>query len=97
MIISSRKNNLIKFISKLKKKKYRISTNLFLVEGEKEICLALKANFVLKYVLVCKEICNCNLEIYSKYININNILNIKKLIFKKIAYRKKTGGILAIF
>ncbi|MGX7638239.1 hypothetical protein [Candidatus Karelsulcia muelleri] len=97
MIISSLKNNLIKFIYKLKKKKYRISTNLFLVEGEKEILLALKANFVLKYVLVCKDICNCNLENYYKYLNIKNIININKLIFQKIAYRKKTGGILAIF
>ncbi|MGX7593353.1 hypothetical protein ACWNYL_00060 [Candidatus Karelsulcia muelleri] len=95
MRISSIKNNLIKFIYKLKKKKNRKYSKLFLVEGEKEIGIALKANFVPKYVLVCKDIGNSGwiLAKFNKY----QIININKLIFKKIAYRKTSGGILAIF
>ena len=48
---SSTNNDFIKSIKKLNEKKYRDSTNTFLVEGEHLVLEAIKNNLV-KYVIV---------------------------------------------
>ncbi|XMD33328.1 MAG: TrmH family RNA methyltransferase [Candidatus Karelsulcia muelleri] len=75
----------------LKKKKKR--KNSFIVEGLKEIKMALKANYIPEYIFLYKKI--------YKYEFISNFFRKKFLIsyqiYKKISFRKKTGGILASF
>ncbi|YCJ95600.1 MAG: RNA methyltransferase [Candidatus Karelsulcia muelleri] len=77
----------------LKKKKKRKEYNYFLVEGLKEIKMALKANYIPEYIFLYKKI--------YKYEFISNFFLKKFLIsyqiYKKISFRKKTGGIIASF
>ncbi|WP_394798038.1 RNA methyltransferase [Candidatus Karelsulcia muelleri] len=77
----------------LKKKKKRKEYNYFLVEGLKEIKMALKANYIPEYIFLYKKI--------YKYEFISNFFRKKFLIsyqiYKKISFRKKTGGIIASF
>ncbi|WP_394798044.1 TrmH family RNA methyltransferase [Candidatus Karelsulcia muelleri] len=75
----------------LKKKKKR--KNSFIVEGLKEIKMALKANYIPEYIFLYKKI--------YKYEFISNFFRkqffISYQIYKKISFRKKTGGIIASF
>ncbi|XME00906.1 MAG: TrmH family RNA methyltransferase [Candidatus Karelsulcia muelleri] len=75
----------------LKKKKKR--KNYFLVEGLKEIKMALKANYIPEYIFLYKKI--------YKYEFISNFFRkkffISYQIYQKISFRKKTGGIIASF
>lgn len=86
----------IKFLIKLQKsKKKREELKKFVVEGVIENKMALKGNFKLKKVFICKNIIkkkNIDFCILKKF-----IFFIKKKIYKRIAYRKKTEGILSIF
>ena len=50
-VIKSSKNNLIKMINKLKKKKFRNETNLFLIETRKMIDEAIKSNRNIEYII----------------------------------------------
>ncbi|WGH26542.1 MAG: RNA methyltransferase [Candidatus Shikimatogenerans bostrichidophilus] len=86
----------IKNIIKLQKfKKYRIKSNYLIVEGNREILMALNGNFKLYKVFICKDIFykkkikNCFLKEF--------IIKINKKNYSKITYRKKTEGILGIF
>ncbi|XMD35043.1 MAG: TrmH family RNA methyltransferase [Candidatus Karelsulcia muelleri] len=77
----------------LKKKKKRKEYNYFIVEGLKEIKMALKANYIPEYIFLYKKI--------YKYEFISNFFRkkffISYQIYKKISFRKKTGGIIASF
>lgn len=50
-VIKSSKNNLIKMINKLKKKKFRNEKNLFLIETRKMIDEAIKSNRNIEYII----------------------------------------------
>ncbi|MDH3004455.1 MAG: RNA methyltransferase [Candidatus Shikimatogenerans sp. JK-2022] len=86
----------IKNIKKLhKSKKERIKKKLFIVEGYKEFFMALKGNFKLKEILICKNIFikkKFKFFFLKKY-----IFYINKKIYKKISYRNNTEGIIGIF
>ncbi|MDH3004270.1 MAG: RNA methyltransferase [Candidatus Shikimatogenerans sp. JK-2022] len=78
-----------------KSKKTRNKKNLIIVEGATEIKMALIGNFKLKKIYICKKfffkkkIDYCIINKFIIYINEKN--------YKKITYRKKTEGIIAIF
>lgn len=91
--ISNISNLKIRKVLKLQKKfKERISNNLFVIEGTKEVKMALDSNYIFKEVFICKEIFK------NKYLLPNSIqiIEISLKIFKKLSYRKTTGGIIAI-
>ncbi|WP_238526740.1 RNA methyltransferase [Blattabacterium sp. (Blaberus giganteus)] len=74
-----------------KKKNYM---NVFLVEGIKEFEMAIKGNFLPKKIFICEKIFHEYNMIQSFYSKIF-FINIK--IFKKLAYRDNSGGIIALF
>src|SRR5690606_4448866 len=97
--ITSFQNPLIKQIVLLQEKaRERRKTNFFVIEGLREISLAIKGGYFLKTLLFCPEIISEE-EVFKLKDSANNeaeFIEITSEIYKKLAYRDSTEGILAI-
>lgn len=92
--ISSTQNALIKQIVLLKEKsRERKKTGLFIIEGLREIELAIKGNYTIETILFYPELIS---EGNISSIQSANIIEISKEVYQKIAYRETTEGIIAI-
>ena len=93
--ISSVQNPFIKSLVLLQEKaKNRKQTGTFLIEGQREITLALKGGYIIETVLFYPEICT---ESEATKIAPNTaLIEINKEVFQKLAYRDTTEGILAV-
>ena len=93
--IDSTQNSLIKqCLVLLEKSRERRKQGLFLVEGQREIQLAISGGYELQTLLFCEAICSEN---STKYTTVNTqIIEISLEVYQKLAYRKTTEGILAI-
>ena len=97
-VISSRDNELIKNIKKLKEKKYRDLENAFVIEGLKLIKEAIQENASIKLVVVCEECINQgeidkqSLYEIAKY----KVIYVTKKVFETITDVKTPQGILAV-
>ncbi len=94
--ISSLQNPLIKQILLLQEKsRERKKTGLFVIEGQREIQLAIKGDYKIKTLLYCPEITS---EETIKNLNISfaEVIETSLEVYKKIAYRTSTEGIVAI-
>jgi TrmH family RNA methyltransferase len=95
-IIQSLQNTSIKNILKLQEKsRERKKQGLFVIEGKREISLAIKGGYTIKSVLFC--------ETYITIDTINDLIpesteliSISKEVYQKLAYRDTTEGIIAI-
>ncbi len=93
--ISSTQNPLIKHIVLLKdKSRERKKTNTFVLEGEREIQLALKGNYTIETILVLPEI--YDVQKLANFSKSTDIIEVTKDVYQKIAYRETTEGIIAI-
>lgn len=95
--ITSTQNALVKQILHLKdKSKDRRKTGLFIVEGIREVELALKGKYVLETLLFNEDIISEDkvLEIIKN--EDITLIKISKDVYQKLAYRQTTEGILAI-
>ncbi len=94
--IASIQNPYIKSLIVLQEKsKARKESGTFLIEGQREIELALKGNYQLQTILFLPEfIAPHQLTSFSK-LNIE-LIEISKEVYQKLAYRDTTEGILAI-
>ena len=91
--ITSTQNPLVKKIFALKEKsRERKKTGLFLIEGERELQLALKGGYEIETVLVCSEISDNPTRELAGY----STIQVSKSVYEKIAHRGSTEGILAI-
>ncbi len=94
--ITSIQNSLIKEILQLQEKsRTRKKSGLFIIEGKREIALALKGNYTLNKLLFCDTIFNEN-ELDSFIDDSVEIIKIDTLIYQKIAQRDSTEGVIAI-
>ncbi len=96
MVITSKDNEVIKNIRKLKDKKYRDETDTFLIEGIKIIEEAIEENADIKKIIVCNEF-NENFSgdlLYkiAKY----DVIYVPKNIFKLLTDVTNPQGILAV-
>jgi RNA methyltransferase, TrmH family len=94
--ISSIQNPFIKSLVLLQEKaKARKQSGTFLIEGKREIELAIKGNYEIETILICRELADVsnNLTIQK---SISPIIEISKEVYQKLAYRDTTEGILAI-
>jgi len=96
--ISSLQNPRIKNIQKLAaKSRERKAQNLFIIEGARELSLALSGSYVLDSVFLCRE-----LFAKSDYPEVLNsideaiLFELAPAVFEKIAYRETSDGILAL-
>lgn len=95
--ISSIQNPLVKNILLLKdKSKARKKQGLFVLEGIRELTLAIKANYTIIQLLFYKEL--ISLDTLSKIATDVHIqfIEISKDVFQKLALRSTTEGIIAI-
>ena len=98
--ISSLQNDLVKEIIHLQEKsRIRKEKGLFVIEGNREISLAIEGGYKLKYVLFCEEIISQNMlhKTLSTYPDKRpELIKISLKVYQKIAHRKKTEGIVAV-
>lgn len=94
--ITSIQNPFIKSLVQLQEKaKARKQTGTFLIEGKREIELALKGNYEIETILFLPELIS-EKQLNSLAIKQLNIIEISKEVYQKLAYRDTTEGILAI-
>ena len=94
--ITSSQNPFVKSLIQLQEKaKARKQSGTFLIEGLREIELAIKGNYDIETLLFVPEI-NNNLQI-SQFSNLQiDLIEISKEVYQKLAYRDTTEGILAV-
>lgn len=94
--ITSVQNPYIKSLVQLQEKaKVRKQTGTFLIEGQREIDLALKGGYEIETILICTDLVqhfeNLNIQKFE-----HQLIEISKEVYQKLAYRDTTEGILAI-
>lgn len=93
--ISSIQNPLIKEILLLREKaKARKAFGLFLIEGKREIELAIKGDYEITTILYCPDFITST-EVNS-ICKESDCIEITKAVYQKIAYRDTTEGIIAL-
>jgi RNA methyltransferase, TrmH family len=94
--ITSVQNPFIKSLVLLQEKaKARKQSGTFLIEGKREIELALKGNYTLETILFLSEIIS-EIEINQLTNSQIECIEISKEVYQKLAYRDTTEGILAV-
>jgi TrmH family RNA methyltransferase len=94
--IESLQNPLIKHLVQLQaKSKTRKQTETFLIEGVREISLALKGGYELQTVLFSSEIIS-ETEVKKMASKNTELIEISTEVYKKLAYRDTTEGVLAV-
>ncbi len=94
--ISSVQNPFIKSLLLLQEKaKARKQTGTFLIEGQREIELALKGNYVLETILFLPELIS-ETQLKKVISQPVELIEISKEVYQKLAYRDTTEGIIAI-
>ncbi|PZO29449.1 MAG: rRNA methyltransferase [Flavobacteriaceae bacterium] len=93
--ITSAQNPFIKSLVLLQEKaKARKQSGTFLIEGIREIELAIKGNYEIETILICFEVIekSFNPSIFQSF----NTIEISREVYQKLAYRDTTEGIIAI-
>lgn len=94
-LISSTHNPKIKSLLALEKPRERRKQQLFVIEGKKEIALALEAGYKIGNLFFCDEIISLN-EIQALQLSDRFLTRVTKPVFEKIAVRENSGGVIAI-
>lgn len=95
--ITSLQNSRIKNIVKLAKAKERKEQNLFLIEGARELSLALMADYEIDTIFVCPEL--FEKTEYPKVLESipdNKLYEVSHAVFEKIAYREGSDGLITL-
>ncbi|WP_452228845.1 TrmH family RNA methyltransferase [Lacinutrix sp. MEBiC02404] len=94
--ITSTQNAYIKELVLLKdKSKNRKQSGLFLIEGEREISLAIKGKYEIETILFFKELFSEE-RLNTLDLSKAEIIEVSKDVYQKLAYRSTTEGIIAI-
>ena len=94
-LITSPQNPKIKNILALEKARMRKSQNLFIIEGTKELSLAVESKYKINSVFFCPEIVEPQyLLTLVKHEQL--LIPVEQTVFNKIAYRESTGGVIAL-
>lgn len=97
MLISSLQNPSVKNLVKLTKARERKAQNLFVIEGARELSLALAGDYFIEEVYVCEE-----LFAHTRYPDVldaiaeNKIIEITPQVFQKVSYRTASDGVIAL-
>lgn len=97
--IESAQNPLIKEIKNLQQKsRERRNSGLFIIEGMRELHIAIQAGYTIKSILYCTEVTS-DTALKELLQNINQKverIKLGKQVYEKLAYRSSTEGVLAI-
>ena len=97
--ITSAQNPRIKDLVLLQSKsKERRSSGRFVVEGQREVARAITGGFIPETFFICEKICR-NHDLISGVVEKSGagIFSVPDTLYKKIAYRNDTEGIVGIF
>jgi TrmH family RNA methyltransferase len=93
--ITSTQNPKVKSLLALEKPRERRKQQLFVIEGKKEIGLALEAGYKIGNIFFCDEI--IREEEVSKLFNDDKLLiPVSQDVFDKLAVRENSGGMIAV-
>jgi len=93
--ISSVQNAFVKSLVILREKsKARKQSKTFLVEGNREIYLALQGGYKIKQILFCKSVLSA--DINFKDFEAEEVIEVNLEVYQKLAYRSTTEGVLAV-
>ena len=96
-MITSVQNPSIKNIVKLTKSKERKQQNLFVIEGARELSLALQSDYEVASAFVCRELFSkTDYPSVLDQFPVESVTEISPAIFDKIAYREDSDGIVAL-
>lgn len=93
--ITSEKNETIKNIIKLKKSRNRKKTAEFLIDGKREIEIAIESNIKIRSAFLCLDLIKKDLKLIKKLEKYNPIY-LTASIFKKISYKENPDGFLVV-
>ncbi|WP_165020170.1 TrmH family RNA methyltransferase [Dysgonomonas sp. ZJ279] len=95
--ITSLQNPKIKNIVKLAKNKERHEQNLFIIEGARELSLALSAGYIIESVYVCPELfTKTDYPDVLNSVGENKVIEVSQAVFDKVAYREGSDGLLTL-
>lgn len=95
-VISSIQNSYIKHLLLLKEKsRDRKKTGLFLIEGQRELSLALNGNYTIDTLLYYPELIS-EAKLNTIASKCKTIIEISKDVFQKLAHRNSTEGLIAV-
>jgi RNA methyltransferase, TrmH family len=92
--ITSTHNPKIKSLLSLEKPRERRKQCLFVIEGIKEIGLAIKAGYKIGNLFYCEEI--ISKEALGNLVDERLVIPVSKSVFDKIAVRENSGGVIAV-
>lgn len=95
--ITSNDNKNFKLLFSLQKKRERNKTNLFIVEGIKEINMALESGLKIRSLWISEEKKSVLNDFDNKINNETVSYYLKENLFKKVCFKNDTEGVLAIF
>jgi TrmH family RNA methyltransferase len=94
--ITSIQNSYVKDLLKLQEKsRERKKTGLFIIEGKREVSLAIAANYKFDTILYLEGLISEQEVLHLFNDNVNRI-QISKEVYQKLAYRDSTEGIIAV-
>ncbi len=94
--IESLQNSTIKSILKLQEKsRERKKSGFFVIEGKREVSLAIKGRYTITILLFCDDFIAEN-ELSNYATTETEIISVSKEVYQKIAYRNSTEGIIAL-
>lgn len=97
--IMSPQNNKIKFLNQLKEKsRIRRKEKCFIIEGMREISLAIKGDYRIKQIYYCPTIISVD-QVSAIIHDLNYEIELYKInaeIYQKLAYRSTTEGVIAV-
>lgn len=94
-LITSTQNPKVKSLLALEKPRERRKQQLFIVEGAREVRMAIEAGYRIGNIFFCEEILDMN-ESGDLLKQDKLLVPVSKEVFDKIAIRESTGGILAV-
>ncbi|MDP2940072.1 MAG: RNA methyltransferase [Candidatus Omnitrophota bacterium] len=97
-VITSLNNPKIKQVVKLRQRKERDSQKLFIIEGYRELSLALHSSFAIKEFFYCEELLNGKHALLFDESSKRGaqIFKVSKKVFLKIAFGERQEGVLAL-
>lgn len=100
MIISSLQNLSVKNLVKLTKARERKSQNVFVIEGARELSLAISSEYEIETIYICHDLFEKSKyhDMLKSWLNQKetSITSITAEVFEKVAYRKGSDGIIAL-
>lgn len=97
--ISSIQNSMIKQLVQLKEKsRARLKSGMFLIEGEREIKLAIEGNYQLETLLFTSEIYDISKleKLIGALSKPPEVIELSLEVYQKLAYRGSTQGLIAV-